>query len=145
MIKEIKEYIKNTLQAEMNEKLPLNLRIAVEIPGSVSNYVLTHPIGAYLILYEGSEFVKRELVNYIAQDRNMKIQVYIICRHRNEMTPEEYIDFAINSLTGAEISVNKNDNKIYCLKDEFIGEENGVWTYVATFIVPEEFFESKIN
>jgi hypothetical protein len=30
---------------------------------------------------------------------------------------------------------------IYCSQDEWLGEEAGVWSYAATFVVPVEFYQ----
>lgn len=141
MIKDIKQLIETKLQEAINNKLSANLRIPVEIPPSIDNYKLSHPIGTYLVVYRGSKYISKDLKLIVAQNRDVEISVIVVCRFRSEYTPEDYLDFAIKNLSGIEVEAKRTDRKIYCISDEWIGEENGVWWYGATFVVPSEFFE----
>lgn len=144
MIKEIKQLIRDRLQQAVNSDLATNLRIPVEIPPTIDNYKLSHPIGAYLIVYRGSKYASKNLKLVIAQNRDVEIGVIVVSRYRNEYTPEDYVDFALNSLSGIEMQAKRTDRKVYCVSDEFIGEENGIWWYAMTLVVPVEFFEAGI-
>jgi hypothetical protein len=143
-IKEAKEFIREKI-VEAMQLLPEDLRLNVEIPGSISDYVLKHPIGTILVFYSGSEYKKKDIAYYIAQDRDMMIDVALIVRYRKEMTPEEYIDHILKSISGVEIDVKKTDKKIYAIKDEFVEEQAGIWTYIIHFNIPEEFFEETLE
>jgi hypothetical protein len=57
--------------------------------------------------------------------------------------PEEYVEFAIEALSGLEIDEfsGRAERKVYVESDEWIDEEQGIWRYIVTFIVPTEFLE----
>jgi len=95
MINEIKNIIKTKLEEAINNSLMGNLRIPVEIPPSIENYKLSHPIGAYLIIYKGSNYNDKGTKPKIAQDRDVEIGVVVVARFRSEFTPEDYLDYAI--------------------------------------------------
>jgi len=140
MISDLKNIIRVQLEHAENN-LSTHLRIPVEIPPSIENYKLSHPIGAYLVVYRGSSYKDKGTRPKIAQDRDVEIGVVVVSRFRNEYTPEDYLDFAIKSLSGLEMTAKRSDRKVYCASDEWIKEENGVWWYAATFVCPVDFFE----
>lgn len=140
MIKEIKELIKLLLEESIRTKLSPQLQIPVEVPTSLEQYRLSHPIGAYLVLYNGSSYEQKDVRNIVAQNRNIEIVVVATVRYRSEYTPEEYVDLAISTLSGYDTGAKRTDRMVYCIKDEWLGEEAGVWSYAATFVVPVEFF-----
>lgn len=141
MIKEIKETIKSLLYEAVRNTLAPNIQIPVEIPESIEQYKLSHPIGAFLVLYKGSSFRQKDVKNIVAQDRDIEIMVVVTARYRTEFTPEEYLDFAIDKLSGYIMDAKRTDRMIYCREDEWLGEEAGIWSYAATFVVPVEFFQ----
>ncbi|AFH47796.1 Hypothetical protein IALB_0082 [Ignavibacterium album JCM 16511] len=140
MIKETKELIKTLLTLATSE-LPGHLQIPVEIPVSIDEYKLSHPIGSYLVAYKGSNFKQKDVKNIIAQDRDLEIMLIVTARYRSEFTPEEYLDYAITKLSGYKMDAKRTDRMIYCSQDEWLGEEAGVWSYAATFVVPVEFYQ----
>lgn len=142
MIIEIKNMIKNTLENAVNTMIAPEYKIPVEIPSSIEEYKLSHPIGAYLIIYKGSSFTKKDVKNMIAQDRDIEITVVVTARYKNSYPPENYLDFAISTLSGLEISGKRTDRRVYCKQDEWLGEEAGIWSYAATFVIPTEFFQT---
>lgn len=142
MIIEIKNMIKNTLENAVNTMIAPEYKIPVEIPSSIEEYKLSHPIGAYLIIYKGSSFNKKDVKNIIAQDRDIEITVVVTARYKNSYPPENYLDFAISTLSGLEISGKRTDRRVYCKQDEWLGEEAGIWSYAATFVIPTEFFQT---
>jgi hypothetical protein len=130
--------------------LPEKERLVVEIPDSVDNYKLNHPRGAVLVVYRGSNYIKKNINDFLAQDRDIEIGVIVIARNiksiaNNSMSPDDYLDFVIDKLSGQVIDNKREEKKIYCKGDEFVDEENGVWTYLATFVVPIDFFEEDIR
>ena len=135
-------FIRETLEEKIVNGLPGKV-IPVEIPESLDNYKLSHPIGSYLLIYNKSVYTRKKVQNIIAQDRDMEIMVVAACRYRNDFTPLEYVDFAIKSLSGLELENNRTDRKVYCISDEFLKEENGVWWYAINFIIPGEFTEQR--
>lgn len=144
MIQEVKELIKSTLEAAINAGINPQFKIPVEIPTSIEQYKLSHPIGAYLVIYKGSTFKQKELKNIIVQDRDIEIMVVVTARYRQEYTPEQYLDYAIEKLSGKETDAKRTDRRIHCINDEWLGEEAGIWSYAATFVVPVEFFQEII-
>ena len=143
MIKEGKELIKNLL-TDAVLTLPPHMQIPVEIPTSIDGYKLSHPVGAYLIVYKGSTYKQKDVKNIVAQDRDIEIMVVITSRYHADYTPEEYLDFAINKLSGYQMDVKRTDRRIYCSQDEWLGEEAGIWSYAATFVIPVEFYQEII-
>ncbi len=65
--------------------------------------------------------------------------IVVTARYRSEFTPEQYLDFAIDKLSGYIMDAKRTDRMIYCSQDEWLGEEAGVWSYAATFVVPVNF------
>lgn len=144
MIREVKELIKNTLESAINAGMNPQNKIPVEIPTSIEQYKLSHPIGAYLVIYKGSTFRQKDVKNIVAQDRDIEIMVVVTARYRTDYTPEEYLDFAINKLSGYKMDAKRTDRMIYCSQDEWLGEEAGIWSYAATFVVPVEYFQEVV-
>ncbi|MFZ5986921.1 MAG: Gp37 family protein [Bacillota bacterium] len=143
MITEIKTQIKSYLETAVS-KLSAQLQIPVEIPTSIEQYKLSHPIGAYLVIYKGSTFRQKDVKNLVAQDRDIEVMVVVTARYREEMKPEEYLDYAIEQLSGYQTDSKRTDRMIYCSQDEWLGEEAGIWSYAATFIIPVEFYQAQI-
>lgn len=141
MIRELKNLIKSTLESAIDSYLSPVVKIPVEIPTSIEQYKLSHPIGTYLIVYKGSTFRQKDVKNIVAQDRDVEIMVVVTARYRVEFTPEEYLDFAIEKLSGYKTDSKRTDRMIHCVSDEWLGEEAGIWSYAATFVVPVEFFQ----
>lgn len=145
MIKEAITLLKDLLENAVMTQLATTLQIPVEIPTSIEGYKLSHPIGAYLIVYKGSQFKQKDIVNIVAQDRDIEIMVVVTARYRAEFTPEEYLDFAIDVLSGYQMNVYRADRLIRCVSDEWLGEDAGIWSYSATFLVPSEFFQKNLS
>lgn len=118
--------------------LPEPDRLIIETPPSVSSYILNHPVGALIVLYNGSSFVESE-IHSVYQARECEFVIVCVVRRRGTgRTPEEYVDFVIQALNGVTVPGSRHD-RITCERDEFWGEENGVWMYGITFRVPSEF------
>jgi hypothetical protein len=140
-IKEAKEFIKTILDAKVLD-LPVSQRIPTEFPVSIEEYILRHPLGTILIVYQGGSYKQKSAPGIVHQDRDMGFWVVPVIRHlEGKMTPEEWIDFVIDSLSGEEIEVERANRKLSAANDEFIDEENGVWKYGITITVPELFIE----
>ncbi len=128
------------------EELPESERLKVEIPESIEEYRLTHPNGAALIVYRGSDYEDAGVSGYTVQKRNMEIGVIIAARRKSErMQPEEYIDFVLDKLSGTKTEAKFNSKKIHAVQDEWIKEENGVWFYGVTFAFPNDFTEESLG
>lgn len=142
MIKEAKNLFVSLIDTAQRNLLMSEQWLNIDIPVSLDNYKLTHPIGSYLIVYKGSTFSQTDVKNIIAQNRDLEIMVVVVARTGFTMTPEEYLDLIIDQISGYEITgLKRTDRRIYCKEDEFLGEENGIWSYAATFVVPNEFMK----
>ena len=97
------------------ESLPKNERLKAEIPVSIEDYKLSHPNGALLVVYRGSEYENADVTGYVVQKRNMEIGVILIVRKKQSgKTPEEYIDFVLSALSGVTIEgLTFNKKKIF--------------------------------
>lgn len=128
------------------EELSESNRLKVEIPESIEEYRLTHPNGAALVVYRGSDYEDAGVSGFTVQKRNMEIGVILVVRRKSErMNPEEYVDFVLDKLSGAETGAKFNSKKVHAVQDEWIKEENGIWFYGVTFAFPNDFVESAIN
>lgn len=138
------KFYKDLLKSKLKDAVDLldsNKQIPVIIPASIETFNLSHSIGSYLIVYKGSNFQQREISNQIVQDRDLEFMVVVAARYREDYPPEAYLDYAIKGLSG--LALEETNKKIYCTQDEWLGEEGGVWSYAATFVVPGEFWESQ--
>jgi len=128
------------------EELPVSKRLKVEIPESIEEYRLTHPNGAALVVYRGSDYEDAGVSGYTVQKRNMEIGVILAVRRKSErMQPEEYVDFVLDKLSGTETEAKFNSKKIHAVQDEWIKEDNGVWFYGVTFAFPNDFVEEELR
>jgi hypothetical protein len=143
--KEALNIVLTTLKSGV-DGLPQNEKLKVEIPESVEDYRLSHPNGALLVVYRGSEYNEAGVKGYVAQKRDMEIGVIIIARRKTSgKTPEEYIDFVLDTLSGIiPDGLIFNNSKVRALSDEWIKEENGVWFYAVTFLFPNDFKETSL-
>ncbi len=64
MIQEVKERIKSILVSAIDSGVPPQFKIPVEIPTSIEQYKLSHPIGAYLVIYKGSTYRHKDVKKY---------------------------------------------------------------------------------
>ncbi len=142
-IKEIKNKIIDTLETEI-AKLDTVCQLPVEVPISIEDYKLNHPKGAYLVVYRGGNFSKTKVAQAIRQDRDLEFGIITVIRNTAKgMLPEEYVEFAIESLSGLEIETPRAERLAYVISDEWIKEENGIWWYAVTLTVPVDFLETK--
>lgn len=140
-IKEALNLVKTTLETAVSN-LEAADKVLVEIPRSVENYKLSHNRGALLIVYRGSDFQQSEIVQIVAQNRNIKIGVIAAIRKKiTGMSPEEYLDFLADSLSGIEITNKLSRALTFVEDDEFLDEVEGVWYYACTVVIPTDFFE----
>ena len=140
-----KKLVKEALEAAILELEDPGDVVKVEYPLSVEEYKLNHPRGALLVFSKGGDYKDSKLESAILQDRNMQIGVIaVIKKKQSGMEPEDYIDFAKETLTGLEISVDRGDHKSYPIQDEWIKEEGGEWWYGLTVVIPTLNIEQEI-
>lgn len=135
---------KNYIIEKLKERVALlgdNDIIPIETPPSLEGYKLTHPIGAILIVYAGSNYNNRDAVNKVIQDRTLKFGIVIKVRDiPGKMKPEEYIQYVIDSLAG----LSYKNELIYFTEDTFMEEAGGVWTYYLELIVKDLYIDKQV-
>jgi len=127
-LKDIENAIIERLQQEI-------AGIKVEgFPDNATQYNFTHPIAAILVVYEGSDFTASRVLDHINQIQILKFSCVLISRglhatqaHRGAYT---YLDQIRESLTGFQIT---GFSKMQPTNEEFIGEDNGIWSFSITF------------
>ena len=139
-----KTLVKEALEAAILD-LDAEERVPVVYPISVEEYKLNNPRGAFLIVYKGADYKDTKLDSFILQDRNIQIGVIAVIRKKQSgMEPEDYIDFARETLTGLAIQVDRGENKSFPIQDEWIKEEGGEWWYGITVVIPTLNIEAEI-
>ncbi len=60
------------------------------------------------------------------------------------MLPGDYVELAVNTLSGIEIFNNRPENErmIYPVRSELIDEDKGIWKYLVTFSIPLDFIKT---
>lgn len=107
--------------------------VAIEgFPERPSEYNLLHAKGALLVRYAGSSFSEPRATDIIYQHRRVEFEVTVVMRHlRSHEGAYAYLDAVRIALTGYR--PYPNCEKMYPVKEEFIGEDAGIWQYAITF------------
>lgn len=101
-------------------------------PEKPSEFRLLHPKGAILIHYQGGNYTESKSINFIYQEKKLEFSITIIAKHlRTHTGAYEYLDKTRELLTGFK---PENCTKMYPIKEEFIGEDGGIWQYSINFI-----------
>lgn len=119
----IEEALRQRLQAEITD-------VAVEsYPANPDLYRLTHPVGALLVGYAGSEY--SEPVNGI-QEQSMRWVVTLLMQglysHAGNYTPLQQVR---DLLSGFKPEGCRS--ACYLLTDQFVGQAGGVWQWDLVF------------
>lgn len=146
-IKTVKDLLKAKLEEEIG-KLEQKYRIPVIYPRSLEKHVVNNAVGEMLIIYKGDAFSESKIAQGILQDRDMKIGIIPAIRfyetNKNEyMTPEEWVEFVIDALSGIELDVNRPDRFTRCEGGELLMEKEQVWYYGVTLTAPVEYVEKQ--
>lgn len=139
MIVELKEFLRVKIE-EMFQALPSDDKLDVLIPDSIDNFKLSHPIGAVLITYKGSQFSDAKVNYNVSRLRDLTFTILLIAR-KSDRYPEEYIDLLIDKLSGIETTAKRADRQVKVIADEFVDETSGVWTYAIDIVAPMEVFQ----
>ena len=123
--------IQNSIKSKLQEEIT-DLKIE-SFPSGFQDYLnkFTHPKGALLIHYAGSDYSEPNNHNLIEQTRKSFFDIYIILK--NLIKADEacnYLEQVRNILTGFEVS---GCEKMFPLNDDFILEQNGIWIYAIKF------------
>lgn len=147
--KELRIFVEDALRAGVSS-LPQKHQVIVENPRSVEKYQLNHVKGSLLVVGKGAEYrgengKPSNIEQNIIQDKDYQFAVVCVIRKLDDgMEPEEYLDFAEQTISGLELEVRRWWRKIYPVESEFLKEENGIWWYMITFAAPMLFAEKEI-
>lgn len=106
--------------------------LAVEaFPDDPANYRLTHPNGAILIAYGGSQYAEPRTLDRIIQDRQAEFDLTLILRHlRGPTGAWTRLDGIRLALTGAR--VDGGGSRLRPVRDRFVSHDNGLWRFEMT-------------
>ncbi|MCU7494767.1 MAG: hypothetical protein HF314_12000 [Ignavibacteria bacterium] len=142
-IESVKELVKTKLEASMAD-LNGESRLPISFPRSIDDYKLNHSKGEILIVYKGGKFSPSKAENGVLQNRDIKIGVIAVIRKTTDnLTPEAYVEWATDALSGTELDVDRPDRFITAEEDEWLKEQNYEWWYGITFNVPVVFVEKQ--
>ena len=112
-------------------------------PEKPSEFRLIHPIGALLVHYQGANYSEPKSLGCIVQDKKFEFSITVVMK--NLRSPQDahqgaydYIDAVNQTLTGYRID---GCSKMYPVKEDFIGEDNGIWQYGITFALTSQNIE----
>ncbi|MDH2999169.1 hypothetical protein A1D23_03490 [Chelonobacter oris] len=97
------------------------------LPDNPSDYFLSHPNGAVLVGYLGSQFGKLRATDIVSQSRSVQLAITVISRNlHDDVGALELLDRLRLLLVGFK---PPNCTECYLLSEQFDGEENGIWQY----------------
>ena len=121
--------IENSIIDKLKETFPEVLTLG--FPDNPSEFILTHPVGALLVHYHGSNYTNSDALGFISQENRKEFSITVVTRNlRNNSGAYEYIDKVKSALTGFEI---EGCTKLMPSKDFFISENGGIWQYGINF------------
>ncbi|MCH8029082.1 MAG: hypothetical protein IH874_04025 [Candidatus Dadabacteria bacterium] len=104
-------------------------------PDRPQDYILSHPKGAVLVQYRGSQFTEPRVVNTITQTRTLEFVIVVVFRNlRSHQGAYGVLDSVRSSLTGYVVTTGGQSlSKMFPVREGFIAEKSGVWWYGMTF------------
>lgn len=124
--------IETALVARISEALPdYEVR---PYPNKPAGFVLTHPRGAVLIRFAGSNYGPIKAIDAVVQERRTDWEITAVARNlRDHGGLYTILDVLRICLTGFKVP---GCRKAAPLKDEFVGEADGIWQYALWLAVP---------
>lgn len=121
--------VENQIIERLKSKIP---ELHIEgFPEKPAEFRLVHPKGAILVHYQGGNYSEQKALAVIVQDKKLEFSITIVIKHlRTHEGAYGYLDRVRNILTGFK---PEGGNKMIPVKDEFIGEDNGIWQYSINF------------
>lgn len=106
--------------------------VACELfPNQPDSYQLSHPIGAYLLNYQGGRFGSPIDTHAVMQDRQLNIVFNVLARQLHGRDGAIGLcDRLRDGLLGYQPV--GCDRKIWALSEQFLGEDYGIWMYQVT-------------
>jgi hypothetical protein len=146
-LKILSDLFRDTLEAEIN-KLPVPHRRPVEIIQSVNQFRITNSFGVYGIIPIGGDFTPPENPDAIIQNHDVAMGVIVGMRPiLDHPRPVEYVEFAIDALTGLYLENNRPERRVSPAKWEPMEErwENDEWWYRIIFNGPIDHYEKRFE
>lgn len=113
-------------------------------PEKPSEYKLIHPVGALLVHYQGASYSEPKSLGCILQDKKLEFSITIVMK--NLRSPKDahsgayyYIDAINHVLSGFKLD---GCSKMYPTKEDFLGEDNGIWQYGINFALHSQNIEA---
>lgn len=130
--------IENSIIERLKNKFP---ELHVEgFPEKPAEFRLIHPKGAVLIHYQGGNYSDQKALAVIVQDKKLEFSITIVMKHlRTHEGAYEYLEKVRDLLTGFK---PENCSKMFPTKEEFIGEDNGIWQYSINFVTTTPVLEN---
>lgn len=121
--------IENSIIERLKAKIP---ELHIEgFPEKPAEFKLVHPKGAILVHYQGGIYSDQKALAVIVQEKKYEFSITVVMRHlRTHEGAYGYLDRVRNILTGFK---PEGGSKMIPVKDEFIGEDNGIWQYSINF------------
>ena len=102
-----------------------------EFPDNIRTFTLTHPVGALLVRYTGSEYDSLKISQIVAQKRKPLIEVVIVARSLLAGAGAyDILDDTKNALRGF---APEGKDRMRLVTDGFLSEMHGIWAYSAVF------------
>lgn len=142
---EVIDSTEELLKKAVQENLSIENQVKVEQPFAIETYTLSHSRGSLLVTPGGGKFKKSDLPHTIIQDHDIQLDIYPVIRNiSNQMKPWGYIDFIYDTLVGTEIESRRTERQIYAAGWEAVKEENGIWWFRVSIIIPTERAEKNL-
>jgi hypothetical protein len=144
---ELKKIFKDKLQAEV-DKLPSQFQRPVEIIRSLNEFKIPNSFGVFGIIPIGGDFKASQNPSAIIQDHDLAMGVIVgMFPVLGHPSPDEYVEFVIDSLTGLYLENNRPERLVYPVRWEPIEErwENNEWWYRIIFNCPIDHYEKRFE
>lgn len=124
-IKNVETQIIERLKTKIND-------LKIEgFPEKPADFKLIHPKGAVLVHYQGANYSESKSIGCILQEKKLEFSITVVMKNlRSYEGAYYYLDKTRQVLTGF---IPENCSKLLPLKEEFIGEDNGIWQYSINF------------
>lgn len=131
-ISEVKEIVKQKL---IDDAIELNVEFA---PDNPSEFRVTHPKGTILIAYGGTSYSEPMITK---QSAISTINIILCLRTGfNGEKGVECVDLVRKSLTSNFLICG---HRMWCSNIAVDGEDNGIWYYTLTFILPYAIYQGE--
>src|SRR5574344_326277 len=122
--------IENKIVEKLKAKLPDLL--VDSFPEKPQDFVFTHPKGAVLVHYQGSNYGNIESTDIVFQDKKMEYAITLVTRNLRTKNSGAYaiLEQVKSILTGFRLD---GYSKMYPTKEGFLSENNGIWQYAINF------------